>query len=175
MSNDDHDLVKARQQAVLENPDGCSVTQLTAALATLDDDEQEAWLEDHPEIHERLKSPFGKVVEGLAEVLSEDPLQTQYLEFTIDERIYQNAVIHTRDGETHPLDHVYLWMAFPDGTYTANIKQNNVPPEVDLQECQVGICSDEGIPLLRAPVVSEPTEPAHDVLCVKLDPSDRDV
>jgi hypothetical protein len=72
MADDDHDpLEKTRQQAVLANPDGCSVEQLKDAPDTPDDDERIAWLEDNPEVYEDLEGPWSEVLESLVEALDE--------------------------------------------------------------------------------------------------------
>lgn len=65
MTNDDRDqFEETRQQAVLANPEGCSVEQLKIALDTLDDDERIAWLEDNPEAYEEFEGPWSGVLDA---------------------------------------------------------------------------------------------------------------
>ena len=176
MTDDDRDELEAtRQQAVLANPEGCDVAQLKAALDTLDDEERLAWLEENPDVYEELDGPWSEILKAFVEALDEGiEGNRQRLEVEIDTGIYENTAIHTPDGETHPAGDVYLWAKCLDGRYNADIKERNVPPGVELEECELEIHSDNGVPLLRAAIVDEPNETLGDSLCLKLDPGDRD-
>lgn len=171
----DHDeLDNVSPQAVLEDPKGCTVGQLEAALDTLDDDERRGWFDDHPNVYEDLVGPWSNILDGIVKVLRQEQGNRQRLEFEIDEGIYQNTTIHTSNGETHPAGEVYLWAKHLDGTYNVDIKQRSVPSEVDLEECELEIRSDNGVPLLRGVIVDEPNETLGNSLCLKLDPSGCD-
>ena len=170
---DDDQLEKTRQQAVLANPEGCTLEQLVTALDTLDDDERLAWLEENPEVYEELDGPWSEMLEAVVDALTNGFRMElrERLEVEIDTGIYENTSIHTPDGETHPAGEVYLWAKCLDGRYNADIKERNVPPVVDLEECDLEIHSDDGVPLLRAAIVDEPNETLGNSLCLKLEPA----
>lgn len=89
---------------------------------------------DHPNVYEDLVGPWSNILDGIVKVLRQEQGNRQHLEFEIDKGIYQNTTIHAPEGEAHPAGDVYLWAKCFDGTYNIDIKQHNVPSEVDLEE-----------------------------------------
>ena len=91
------------------------------------------------------------------------------LEFTPDEGIYQNAALVTPDGE-YPAGEVYFWSTTFKGEHLVDIRERNVPPGVDLEQCRLEIRNSDGVVILAGDVLNgdDPPQTVGESLCLKI-------
>lgn len=153
-------LDSVRRQAILANPEGVQTATILAALDRLDEDEANAWLDEHPDVREQLTNQFAAALEAMSDIVESIPDEAieqynQRVEFALDEGNYENTVLETPDGDRHDAGLINFWATDYYGQKLIDIRERNIPEDVDLVGSHVEIRNDDGILLLAGEIVEE--------------------
>lgn len=160
MNDGSDELANVRRQAILANPDGVELSSIMDALYTLDDDERTAWLDAHPGVDEDLRDVWNEILEGFVDVLSTVPDEAwdeynQRIEYSVETGLYENTVLETTGGERYRIGMVNFWGKPFGGEKLINIRERNIPGNVELVGSRIEIRNEDGILLLAGEIVEE--------------------
>jgi hypothetical protein len=156
----EQDLESARRQAILANPDGVELPKIMNALDTLEDDQFEQLVDEHPEVRAQVRARWHDVFDTLQELFESMPDETieaynQRLEFDLDDGLYGNTTFETPAGERHPAGLLSVWGTTFDGQYNIDIRERNIPDDIELASSRIEIRNDDGILLLAGEIVKK--------------------
>jgi hypothetical protein len=155
----EQDLERARRQAILANPEGVELPTIMDALDTLEDDQSDQWVDEHPEVRAHGRARWHDVFDTLQEIFESIPDEAieaynQRLELSIDNGLYDNTTLETAAGERHPAGLLSVWGTTFDGQKNIDIRERNISDGVELVGSRIEIRNDDGI-LLLAGEISE--------------------
>lgn len=154
-------LERARRQAILANPDGVELPKIMNALDTLEDNQFDQWLDEHPEVRAQARARIKDVFDALQEIFESMPDEAieaynQRVEFDLDEGLYENTIFETSDGERYPAGLISFWGTSQfDGTKLLDIRERNIPDGVELVGSRIEIRNGDGILLLAGEIIKE--------------------
>jgi hypothetical protein len=153
----EQDLERARRQAILANPEGVDLPTIMDALDTLDDDQFEQWVDEHPEVRARVRARWQDMFDTLQELFETLPDEAkaeynQRLELSIDNGLYNNTTLETAGGERYPAGLLSVWGTTFDGQRNIDIRERNIPDGVELVGSRIEIRNADGILLLAGEI-----------------------